>query len=58
MPVTRLPRGGQLSIRISILTINASHLAYYPEARAGRFVCLNVADNGCGIAPENFEAHF
>ena len=53
-----MPKGGQLSIRITVVGINSSHLAYYPEARPGRFVCLNVVDSGSGIAPENLRRIF
>jgi CheY-like chemotaxis protein len=47
-----MPKGGQLTIRIIVTDIRENHLAQHPEARLGRFVCLTVADTGCGIAPE------
>jgi two-component system cell cycle sensor histidine kinase/response regulator CckA len=47
-----MPKGGQLSIRISTLEIGASRAAWHPEARPGKFICLSVADTGCGISPE------
>jgi len=53
-----LPKGGQLSIRISLQEMNLSHLARHPEAQAGKFICLTTTDNGCGIAPENLRRVF
>lgn len=46
-----MPSGGQLTIRISVLNLNAERLRQHPEGRAGEFVCLSVADTGCGIDP-------
>jgi PAS domain S-box-containing protein len=53
-----MPKGGQLTIKISIVNINPNHLAYHHEAHAGQFVCLRVIDNGCGIVPENLRRIF
>jgi CheY-like chemotaxis protein len=53
-----MPKGGQLAIRISSANVGAGQLFYHPEARAGKFVCLNVTDSGCGIAPENLRRIF
>jgi len=53
-----MPRGGQLSIRISIVDINENHLQRHPEARAGRFVCVSKSDTGTGIPPENLSRIF
>jgi PAS domain S-box-containing protein len=47
-----MPRGGQLSIRISIEDLGWPGIAQHAEARAGKFVCLTTTDSGCGIAPE------
>ncbi len=47
-----MPRGGQLTITIAVAEVDASHVAYNPEARLGRFVCLTATDTGTGIAPE------
>ena len=53
-----MPRGGQLSVRISIVDINENHLQRHPEARAGRFVCVSKSDTGTGIPPENLSRIF
>jgi PAS domain S-box-containing protein len=47
-----MPRGGQLSIRITVADVNDDHLQRHPEARAGRFVCVSNTDTGTGIPPE------
>ena len=48
-----MPRGGQLTVRISIVDVNEDHVRRHPEARAGRFVCVSKTDTGSGIPPEN-----
>ena len=47
-----MPRGGQLSIRISLEDLAWPRTAQHAEARAGRYVCLTTSDTGCGIPPE------
>jgi PAS domain S-box-containing protein len=53
-----MPRGGQLSVRISIVDVNEDHVQRHPEARAGRFVCVSNTDTGIGIPPENLSRIF
>jgi len=53
-----MPQGGQLLISIAITDVGVSHVAYNPEARSGRFVCLTATDTGSGIAPENLRRIF
>ncbi|HEX7617769.1 MAG TPA: PAS domain S-box protein, partial [Verrucomicrobiae bacterium] len=53
-----MPRGGQLSVRISIVDVNEDHVQRHPEARAGRFVCVSNTDTGTGIPPENLSRIF
>jgi signal transduction histidine kinase/DNA-binding response OmpR family regulator len=45
-----MPRGGQLVVSTSLATIDPSYVERHPaEARPGRFVCLSIADTGCGM---------
>jgi PAS domain S-box-containing protein len=53
-----MPRGGQLSVRISIMDVDEDHVQRHPEARAGRFVCVGKTDTGSGIPPENLSRIF
>src|SRR5207244_3100354 len=53
-----MPKGGQLTLKISALQVGPAHLAQHSEARAGEFVCLAVSDTGCGIAAENLRRIF
>ncbi|HEX7577651.1 MAG TPA: PAS domain S-box protein, partial [Verrucomicrobiae bacterium] len=53
-----MPRGGQLSVRISIVDVTEDHVQRHPEARAGRFVCVSNTDTGTGIPPENLSRIF
>jgi CheY-like chemotaxis protein len=48
-----MPRGGTLSISVSICEVDVGHSRQFAEARSGRFVCLTHADTGMGIPPEN-----
>jgi two-component system, cell cycle sensor histidine kinase and response regulator CckA len=48
-----MPRGGQLRIQTSAATLDFAAAQQNPEATSGRFVCLTIIDDGCGIAPEN-----
>ena len=48
-----MPRGGQLSIRVSRREIDTAYAAQMLDARPGSFVCLSHSDTGCGIPPEN-----
>ena len=44
-----MPQGGTLSIGIEPVTIDVSYTKMHPEARAGRFLRLRVADTGTGM---------
>jgi len=46
-----MPRGGQLTVRTTVVAIDAAAAQQNPEAAPGRFVCLTFGDSGCGIAP-------
>jgi PAS domain S-box-containing protein len=44
-----MPGGGQLVIGTKVTEIDEDYVQHNPEARTGRFVCLSVADTGCGM---------
>ncbi len=48
-----MPRGGQLTVRVSQREIDADYTKSVLDARPGKFVCLSHSDTGCGIPPEN-----
>ena len=47
-----MPKGGQLTIRVSHRLIDAAYAARVVEARPGKFICLSHTDSGEGIPPE------
>jgi two-component system, cell cycle sensor histidine kinase and response regulator CckA len=53
-----MPRGGQLRIATSGVTIDAVGARQNPESAPGSFVRLDFSDTGCGIAPENLARIF
>ena len=53
-----MPRGGQLTIRVSRREIDAAYAASVLDARSGSFVCISHSDTGCGIPPENMTRIF
>ena len=48
-----MPQGGQLTLSTRALAVDEACKRRNPDARVGRFICLSVADNGCGIAREH-----
>ena len=48
-----MPKGGNLNIQVSVVQLTEAQASQFAEARAGRFVCLQHRDTGCGIPPEN-----
>jgi len=48
-----MPRGGQLTIRVSICEINRQYASQVLDARPGKYICLAHTDTGVGIPPDN-----
>ncbi|HTV40361.1 MAG TPA: response regulator [Candidatus Sulfotelmatobacter sp.] len=46
-----MPRGGRLRIETSVVDLDYLSAQRHPDGRPGRFICLAVADNGCGMEP-------
>jgi len=45
-----MPKGGQLVVNTCLVDVDQAHVDHHPgEARLGRFVCLSLADTGCGM---------
>jgi signal transduction histidine kinase len=45
-----MPKGGQLVVNTSVVDVDQTYVDHHPgEARLGRFVCLSLADTGCGM---------
>ena len=45
-----MPEGGRLTIGTSLRTIAPAQYPLPPDARPGNFVCLSLADTGCGMS--------
>ncbi|HEV2318822.1 MAG TPA: response regulator [Verrucomicrobiae bacterium] len=46
-----MSRGGKLIVETSAIDLDFLSVRRHPGGRPGRFVCLRVADNGCGMEP-------
>jgi len=44
-----MAKGGQLRSVTSAMDVDAAYVEHHPDARAGRTVCLSVADTGSGM---------
>jgi PAS domain S-box-containing protein len=44
-----MPCGGRLTIRLEAIQVGENRAKTYPNSRPGSFVCLTVADTGCGM---------
>ena len=53
-----MPRGGRLVISTAIVEFDERSVLRNSKARPGRFVCLTIADTGCGIEPQNLPRIF
>ena len=47
-----MPRGGRLTIETGAVDLTRGDAELVPETPPGRYVCLSVADTGCGIPAE------
>ncbi|VTR92564.1 multi-sensor hybrid histidine kinase : Multi-sensor hybrid histidine kinase OS=Chthoniobacter flavus Ellin428 GN=CfE428DRAFT_6228 PE=4 SV=1: Response_reg: GAF: PAS_9: GAF_2: PAS_3: PAS_9: HisKA: HATPase_c: Response_reg [Gemmata massiliana] len=47
-----MPRGGQLTIEIRNIELDAAYTRTHPDARSGPHVQIAVSDTGCGMSPE------
>jgi PAS domain S-box-containing protein len=53
-----MPQGGDLLLRTQIVAFDERRRDRHPQARAGEFVCLSVADTGCGMDAETLRKIF
>jgi PAS domain S-box-containing protein len=53
-----MPKGGQLTLATQVATLSEASAQSHPGGRPGRFVCLSVADTGCGIDAETLPRIF
>ena len=53
-----MPDGGLLSLTAENLVIDAQYATLEPGIASGRYVCVKVADTGCGIPKENLDKIF
>ncbi|MEW5801395.1 MAG: PAS domain S-box protein [bacterium] len=53
-----MPQGGQLTIKTENVILNADDSQGISEARPGRFVCIAIADTGCGMDAKTTERIF
>jgi CheY-like chemotaxis protein len=47
-----MPSGGTIEVETSAVTLDADTAREHVDARAGKFVCLSIADSGCGMTAE------
>jgi PAS domain S-box-containing protein len=44
-----MPNGGALTLRTTLMETDAAYVQRNPEAQQGRFACLTITDQGCGM---------
>ena len=47
------PRKAMITMTTTAVSITNEYLVEHPDARIGSFVCMSVADNGCGISAKD-----
>jgi two-component system cell cycle sensor histidine kinase/response regulator CckA len=53
-----MPKGGQLLIATSAITVHDTYVQMHHDARPGQFVTLSVTDTGCGMSRETLARIF
>ena len=53
-----MPAGGLITIRTGLLTLDEAHVRAQPDRRSGKFICLSVADTGCGMGAATLKRIF
>jgi PAS domain S-box-containing protein len=53
-----MPKGGRLTVAVEEVMLDENHELIHPGIVPGPYVCVEVADTGCGIPPENMEKIF
>jgi CheY-like chemotaxis protein len=53
-----MPNGGRLTLGTELLEVDSVRVEPHPGVRPGRFVCLTVADSGCGMDPDTIARIF
>lgn len=51
-----MPRGGKLTVTVSLAEVNEENSALHPNVAPGNYAVLSVSDTGAGMAPE-VQAH-
>ena len=52
-----MPQGGRLTVGVTAASLTPDQIAH-AEARPGDFICLSVADTGCGMSAETISRIF
>lgn len=53
-----MPEGGKLTLSVENISLDAATAASIPDAKAGNYVCICVADTGKGMSPEQMKKVF
>lgn len=53
-----MPKGGQISIKTSVVTLTAQQAEIHRDRQSERFVCMEVSDTGCGMDEDTLKRIF